>query len=338
MSSTSATSTSLAFPNQAPSEAGPMQTRAPIDPHILADLKNSENCVVDQLLGVLLKRCRESDPPANPSTNPHTNPSTPRIPQSADNSRNSSRNSSSTVAISPATSTPEDTINDTFAVSRNPFESCLQETVKICNRSDSKIQGLIDAYQSGYKEKPRYQLFVEFANSGLELVEPLKLSGFREPSSSKILFQVNNNSIAGVSKASRYPDIVLVPLASAKRVRGGFQGDWKERAKGACAKGSRDSFKWIDVLISGEMMWCHSDLHVQRPQAYITDVERPIRPIQPLPTHLGGDFIAITKTLSASNGQAISGTPTLPLPATSGSTHDPIPCTTQAEDSASDIS
>ncbi|CAE6439335.1 unnamed protein product, partial [Rhizoctonia solani] len=163
-----------------------------------------------------------------------------------------------------------------------------------------------------HPETAQYGLFVELANRSLDYVRSLKITGLREASTRDILFRVNHKKrTEGISKGNRLPDIVVVPLASARRVHGKPTGDWKECSENEGT--NRGCFGWPDVLVCGEVTLREES---QQPDVYHTDSESTAASTSSCQD--GSKFTLIT---SASNSIAASGSSISPLSTRSGSTH-----------------
>ncbi|CAE6387009.1 unnamed protein product [Rhizoctonia solani] len=252
-------------------------------PFILADLRDSESCNVDQFLAVFLERCRATDPPTDPTTS--------RIPQSVGSSQNHSPPSDTTVTER-STGNSETTTNLTSLppdpegpvrfppASHELLDPCLQQILPICG--DSEIRDFIAEYQASYKEVPRYNPFVKLANRGLNCVKSFKFPGLREASALDVLFHTNDKKgVDGQGDISRFPDIVVVSLASAKRAHSNFTEN-RETCVQDHDSESRHQFKWADVLISAEMKWYRPTLNFEQPSTY-TDTALKCS-IEPIPT------------------------------------------------------
>ncbi|CUA68404.1 hypothetical protein RSOLAG22IIIB_13730 [Rhizoctonia solani] len=163
-------------------------------------------------------------------------------------------------------------------VSHELLDSCLQQILPVCD--DSEIRDFIAEYQMSYKEVPRYNPFVKFANRALNCVKSFEFPGLREASALDVLFHTNDDKgINGRGNISRFPDIVVVSLASAKRVHPNFTEN-----REACVQDfdseSRHQFEWADVLVSAEMKWYRPTLNFEQPSTYTnTALECSIEPI-----------------------------------------------------------
>ncbi|EUC60742.1 hypothetical protein RSOL_362430 [Rhizoctonia solani AG-3 Rhs1AP] len=287
---------------------------------ILAALEKSETCDVDQLVAVFLDRCRatEFELLGNPST---------RIPHSVEDSLNAP------IAFT-ATSDPEfstfdsESTADIPPVTQELLDSCLHKVIPICNTPE--MRRLIQEYRQCPEEVTRYKPFVELANYALECVKSLELPGLREPSTSNILFHVNHKKgIKGIDNVHRFPDIILIPLASAQRVHNDPTGSWKECAENMGTR--HGGFDWPDVLISGELKWHYPTLDLRQPETYDTSLKRTIPPI---PTRVGApNFTSIVFGTSASSNAAASGASILPSSTRSGSTQGSVSSIAKAQES-----
>ncbi|KAG8708425.1 hypothetical protein FRC11_006490 [Ceratobasidium sp. 423] len=288
-------------------------------PYFLADLKDCECCDVDQLLAVFLDRSHIKDP----------NPSTPQIPQSAGKSKHSTPSTAmetpSRNSLDPTSPDPDPQEAPHFPiVSREFFHTCLKEITKLCK--DSGLQERIREYQQAPEKKARYQPFVNIANYALKLLKSLKLSGLSEPSDLDILFLVNGDKwIKGTGETQRIPDIVVVPLASAKRSRQAPKDDWDRCAERYHLSDKRKAFEWTDVLISTEMKWELATLDFKPPETYSTDLKNQI---EPLSTRDEVTDIALPiSTDSVSNSNGSSSTSISTASTQSGSTRASMPPT-----------
>ncbi|EUC60748.1 hypothetical protein RSOL_362590 [Rhizoctonia solani AG-3 Rhs1AP] len=131
----------------------------------------------------------------------------------------------------------------------------------------------------------------------------------------------DDEEIQGKGGSLREPDVVLVSLASAKRARPNFQGDWDECVTQANSTESRRAFRWADILMSGEMIWHYHTLRFRQPTAYGTPL---MRPVGTLPTHMNQAPFDISN-ISDDYESATSGVPNSSLFAPSGSTNHHVP-------------
>ncbi|EUC55596.1 hypothetical protein RSOL_124150 [Rhizoctonia solani AG-3 Rhs1AP] len=320
-------SSSLSTSSQAINEGYSCYNKAILAPAFNADVGQSETCGGDQLLAVILDRCCATEPPNDPST--------PRILQSANASQHSSPESTVTERPSrnsnaatndPNSSAPDsESPVDVLPVTRELFDSCLQKVIPICNTPE--MRRLIQKYKQCPKETTRYEPFVELANYALECVKSLELPELRDVSTSNILFHVNyKKGIKGIDDVYRFPDIVLVPLASAQRIHDNPTGNWKECAEHVDT--TRDGFNWPDVLIAGEMKWHKSTLECPQPETYDTGSKGSIRPI---PTRADAPgFASILPRPPASGSVAPSGVSIPPSSTRSGSTQGSTPSVIKA--------
>ncbi|CAE6352121.1 unnamed protein product [Rhizoctonia solani] len=310
---------SISSSSVAINEGFPKHTQDILAPSFLEDLKDCQHCDVDQFLSAFLEHCRATDS--------STNPSTPRITQSAENSQDSSpsncsdktvRQSGKNPEAAPDATTASNRAVDILPVTHELLEVCLEKMIPICD--DPKIKASIKHYQESHNEKPRYEPFAALANRVLELIKPLKTPGLRDASTLDILFCVNSsNGITAPGDIARSPDIVVVPLASAQRVRK-TQENWN---RCTIQPSKRDSFDWRDILLPAEMKWYRHTLDCQQPEAYDTNLKLVYRPI---PTYDDGS----TKFASILSGESVSNSNTSPGPsvspsldlAGSGPTHD----------------
>ncbi|CAE7202534.1 unnamed protein product, partial [Rhizoctonia solani] len=303
------------------------------NPYILAALKYSERCQVDRLLSNLLRRCRATDPP--------TSPQIPHSLQPIGDSKN-------LVLSSAVTGEPEENYSgvptDARALDPDPDDRvadcldshkllslCLQNIIAICN--DTEMQGYIAEYQEKKSAKSRCLPFTRLANRALELMKSLQLPQLRPASASDILFAVNHGThIVGKGGSELEPDVVVVPLASAKRVRQNFQANWNDYTEGSPPSDHRTPFEWPDILLSGEVGRYLRTLKVQRPTTYDTT---PKRDINWLPTQWedASAFHALQTSLSPrkinTTSQALPLTPT-----SSCSTHSLAPIDAGVENDA----
>ncbi|CAE6421160.1 unnamed protein product [Rhizoctonia solani] len=147
-------------------------------------------------------------------------------------------------------------------------------------------------------KEARHKHFVKLANSALELLKSVELPGLCGESTSQIIFRLNDQRTTDKDDSKRFPDIVVVPLSTTKRVRTEPNED---------GKGSRNQLEWADVLVSTEIK-CHlSTLDLQPLGACNTVLQCPI---DPLPTCIEDpDMASILSVSPTTRTENSSGTP-----------------------------
>ncbi|KEP49327.1 hypothetical protein V565_102880 [Rhizoctonia solani 123E] len=314
---------SVSISSQSTNEEDSSYTQEPFASSFYAALEKSETCDVDQLVAVFLHRCRATEPPNDPSIG---------ISQSENSFPcSTSESPSKAVANSGSPATDSERTLDIPPVTRELFDSCLQKVIPTCN--SPKMRRFVEEYTKCQTETSRYMSFVELANHALASVESLELPELRKASTSNVLFHVNHKkAIKGIKGSKHFPDIVLVPLASAQRVHQDLTDSWEECTKKMGTQ--RDRFDWPDVLMTGEMKWHLRSIDSQLPEIYGTD---PKDTLQSITTH--ADALNFASILSEASASGASGSTTAsgglisPSSTQSGSTQGSAPSATKAHES-----
>ncbi|KAL5637364.1 hypothetical protein ACGC1H_001118 [Rhizoctonia solani] len=139
-------------------------------------------------------------------------------------------------------------------------------------------------------------------------------------------------AIQGIKGTKRFPDIVLVPLASARRVHEAPLDSWEDCTK--MMDTPRDKFDWPDVLVSAEMKWHFHDIDSQLPETYDTDSQDTIQPIPARADDINFASILSEASVSGASGSTTtSGGLISPSSTRSSSAQGSVASATEAQES-----
>ncbi|CAE7110951.1 unnamed protein product [Rhizoctonia solani] len=237
-------------------------------PHVVADLRRSEHCLVENLLEALLRRCVVPSPP-DPEAAPSHGPCTPRMPSTGGSALPNA--TSSTDSTGRAEGPPNPNNQGNTSESPTPLlQRCLEAVHPKCD----ELAPLLAKLKISGKDTKRYTPLVEFLNCALFLLKEAEPSGICPASDLDVIFAVNYpRRIHWRPGSDCSPDIVLLSCSGARRCYDMSDGEWTKVSEACLAgglMGAVGGLEWPDVLAPAEVEWNNDPISAQVPIKYET--------------------------------------------------------------------